>query len=74
MRELENLEAEWWAKEEKSKSGEDEQELAFSGLNDRCIEKSIGDYKYKICDLELQKVKLVSSSACAAFTKASLFP
>jgi hypothetical protein len=59
LRELESLEAERWAKEEKSKSGEDEQELAFSGLNERCIEKSIGDYKYKICDLELQEVKLV---------------
>eukprot|EP00434_Breviolum_minutum_P001624 symbB.v1.2.001433.t1/scaffold58.1/size370606/2 len=35
--------------EEKLKSGEDEQELAFSGLTDRCIEKSIGEYKYKIC-------------------------
>ncbi|CAK9093025.1 unnamed protein product [Durusdinium trenchii] len=35
--------------EDQLKSGVEERELAFSGLHDRCIEKSIGEYKYKIC-------------------------
>ena len=46
-------------KEEKLKSGEDEQELAFSGLTDRCIEKSIGEYKYKICDLDASDIRCI---------------
>ena len=37
------------AQEDQLKSGVEERELAFSGLHDRCIEKSIGEYKYKIC-------------------------
>ena len=39
------------AKEEKLKSGVEDGELAFSGLSNRCIEKTIGQYKYKICAL-----------------------
>ncbi|CAE7362256.1 PSL4 [Symbiodinium pilosum] len=35
--------------EKKLKSGSEEWELPYSGLDGRCIEKSIGEYKYKIC-------------------------
>ena len=31
------------------KSGVEDRELAFNGLRDRCIEKKIGEYNYKIC-------------------------
>ena len=37
------------AKEKKLKSTTEEWELPYSGLDGRCIEKSIGEYKYKIC-------------------------
>lgn len=35
--------------EKKLKSTTEEWELPYSGLDGRCIEKSIGEYKYKIC-------------------------
>ena len=37
------------AKEKKLKATTEEWELPYSGLDGRCIEKSIGEYRYKIC-------------------------
>ena len=36
------------AAEEKKLTSMEEWELPYSGLDGRCIEKSIGEYKYKI--------------------------
>jgi len=38
-----------------SMSLDDEDELAYSGLEDRCISKTIGEYKYEICFFEEAK-------------------
>eukprot|EP00930_Biecheleria_cincta_P015707 TRINITY_DN13004_c0_g1_i1.p1 TRINITY_DN13004_c0_g1~~TRINITY_DN13004_c0_g1_i1.p1 ORF type:complete len:514 (+),score=109.91 TRINITY_DN13004_c0_g1_i1:42-1583(+) len=46
--------------EKKAQAAENEVEMAYSGLEGRCLEKSVGEYKYKACFFENAKQDSVS--------------
>lgn len=46
--------------EKKAQAAGNESEMAYSGLEGRCLEKSVGEYKYKACFFENAKQDSVS--------------